>query len=240
MGIFSWFKRRRLSRRPFPQEWVGILERDVPFFAVASEQERRRIMDLVKVFVWDKTFVPAGGMEITDRVKVVVAASAVRLVIHLDLSYYDRLTEIVVYPEPFRRPGEDGAVILGEAHDWGTVVLAWSAVLEGLANQRDGHDTAIHEFAHVLDRADGMFDGTPVLRARGDLKPWADVMGRHFLALARGERSVSAVLRDYGALNEAEFFAVATEAFFERPDLLRARAPELYRELAAFYLGRRG
>jgi Mlc titration factor MtfA (ptsG expression regulator) len=233
LGIFRAWKRRRLARRPFPGEWLPILEQHVPFYGQLSGDLRERFLELLKVFIWEKHFIPAGGMEITDEVRVVIAAAAVRLVLHLDLSEYDRLTEIVVYPSHYQHPGDEG-VVLGEAHSWGTVVLSWDAVLHGLRNTRDGLDTATHEFAHVLDRAGGAFNGTPELRRLADYQPWAEVMSRHFLALQRGGGRRQ-VLRAYGATNEAEFFAVATEAFFERPDRIKKQAPDLYAELSRFY-----
>jgi hypothetical protein len=217
-----------------PEAWLPHLERRVPFFGEIEGPLRERFLNHLKVFAWEKDFVGAGGQEIDDEVRVVISAAAVRLVLHLNLSYYDRLSEIIVYPEAFRRPGGE-TWILGEAHSWGTVVLAWQSVLLGLANQADAHDTATHEFAHVLDRAGGAFDGTPELRARAHYRPWAQVMTRNYLALRRGARRARKVLRQYGATNEAEFFAVATEAFFEKPQQMREQTPDLYAELARFY-----
>ena len=104
-----------------------------------------------------------------------------------------------------------------------------------MRDERDGLDTATHEFAHVLDAHDGLFDGTPELHARADYLPWATVMQARFSQLRRGDRALRKVLRDYGATNEAELFAVVSEVFFERPALLRTRAPELYAELHRFY-----
>ena len=115
------------------------------------------------------------------------------------------------------------------------MVLSWEDVLAGLADPCDGHDTAVHEFAHVLDRADGAFDGAPVLRARGDYQPWATAMSKRFAGLRRRGRAERAVLRRYGATDEAEFFAVATESFFERPTVMRQQTPDLYEVLARFY-----
>jgi Mlc titration factor MtfA (ptsG expression regulator) len=160
----------------------------------------------------------------------------VRLVLNLDLSYYDRLTEIIVYPYIYSHRDDDRA-FLGEAQDWGTVVLSWPAVLQGLADPGDGHDTALHEFAHVLDRATGKFDGTPKLKRSEDYRSWAQVMSRHYLRLRQGVSPESEVLRPYGAANEAEFFAVATEAYFNRALQLKKRLPDLYAELQAFYGG---
>jgi Mlc titration factor MtfA (ptsG expression regulator) len=230
------WRRRRLARRPLPEHWLPILEREVPFYSRLSGDMQQHFLQLLKTFVWEKTFIGAGGMEITDRVRVIISACAVRLVLYLDLSYYDRLTEIVVYPYIYKHKDEERA-LLGEASDWGTVVLSWPAVLEGLSGPRDGHETTIHEFAHVLDRGDGAFDGTPKLKARADYRPWAQIMGRHFLRLREGEAIERKVLRMYGAMNEAEFFAVATESYFEKPRLMKEFSPDLYAELQAFYGG---
>jgi Mlc titration factor MtfA (ptsG expression regulator) len=115
------------------------------------------------------------------------------------------------------------------------VILSWESVLAGLSNPRDGRDTAAHEFAHVLDRADGAFDGTPALRKYSHYRAWAAVMDEHFQGLRRGRPHERKVLDDYGALNEAEFFAVATESFFEKPRQMKAKTPELYEELRRFY-----
>ena len=233
-GPFRWFRRRQLLRRPFPSEWLSYLEARVPFFRMLSPELRQRFLELLKVFVWEKEFIGANGFLITDEVRVVVGATAVQLVLHLGLSYYDRLREIIVYPGAFKLPERTG-VVLGEAKHWGQVILSWESVLVGLSNPRDGHDTAAHEFAHVLDRADGAFDGTPRLREYSHYRVWAAVMDEHFRALQRGRPLERTVLDDYGALNEAEFFAVATESFFEKPRQMKAKTPELYEELRRFY-----
>jgi Mlc titration factor MtfA (ptsG expression regulator) len=195
-----------------------------------------RFFEYLKIFEAEKYFTGAGGMEITDEVRVVISACAVRLILNLDMSYYDRLTEIIVYPSAYKHPDETGAV-LGEAAPWGTVVLSWSSVLHGLADPRDGHTTALHEFAHVLDRTDGVFDGTPKLRSRADYRPWVEVMSRHYLALRKRKRLERKVLRMYGANNEAEFFAVATESYFEKPRQMKKILPDLYEEMREFYGG---
>jgi hypothetical protein len=223
-----------LSRREFPPAWLAHVQRYAPFCATLPPELQRSFLGLLKVFVWEKHFFGAGGLAITDEIKVAVGIAAVRLTLHLDLACYDRLTEIVVYPYAYRHPDRDGA-ILGEAHSFGTVVLSWPAVRQGLLNPADGHDTAVHEFAHVLDRADGAFDGTPELRASEHYRPWAEVLGRRYLALRRTPPGKPALLRAYGATNEAEFFAVATEAFFEKPQQMQAKAPDLYEELSQFY-----
>jgi Mlc titration factor MtfA (ptsG expression regulator) len=237
LGILRALRRRRLRREPFPEGWLAILARRVPFFRTLASPFRERFLERLRFFVAEKRFLGAAEMEITEEVKVVIAAAAVRLTLHHpDLDAYDRLSEIVVYPHVYRHGEGDGAVF-GEAHDWGTVVLAWPAVLQGLANAGDGHDTASHEFAHVLDRADGGFDGTPVLERLELYHPWAHVMSDHFQRLRRRGRPQRKALRDYGALNEAEFFAVATESYFEKPHQLKAETPDLYQLLQDYYGG---
>ena len=235
MSLWRAWRRRRLWRRPFPEEWLPILGR-LGLYRRLEPELQSRLRDFLKVFAWEKTFIGAGGMGITDEVRVVVSACATRLVLHLDLGYYDRLTEIIVYPYVFHHPESDEA-ILGEAHDWGVVVLSWPAVLQGVENSLDGHDTAAHEFAHVLDRAEGSFNGTPRLHSRSLYGPWAQIMSRHYLRLRQGDPEERKVLRDYGATNEAEFFAVATESYFEKARQMKTHAPDLYRELQEFYGG---
>ena len=235
-GFFRRRRRRRLLARPFPEGWQTIVDRRLRFYAELSPELQQRFRDELQVFLGRVRFFGAGGLEVTDEIRVTIGGCAVRLILHLDESYYDRLKEIVVYPHDYKHPDDDGHM-LGEAQDFGTVVLSWPAVLVGLSRPTDGHDTAVHEFAHVLDKTSLGFDGTPRLRAREDYRVWGEVMSEHFFRLQRGDRDTLAVLDDYGAENEAEFFAVATEAFFEHPDDLRERAPDLHEVLARFYWG---
>ncbi len=233
-GLIRGWRRRKYRARALPAEWPGILEEHVPFYSELDDGLRARFHEFLKIFVWEKHFFGAGGFEVTDEARVVIAAAAVRLVLHLDISFYNRLTEIIIYPSHYVHEGQDG-VVFGEAHAWGTVVLSWDAVIGGLRNPDDGHETATHEFAHVLDRVDGSFDGTPELRAHAHYRPWGRVMSQHFLKLRERGRKQRRALRSYGATNEAEFFAVATESFFEKPAQLKRHTPDLYDELSRFY-----
>jgi len=236
-GLIRRLRRCLLARDPFPEEWLPILESSVPFYSRLPLELQSRLRDVVKVFAREKYFTGVEGMEITDEVKVLISACAARLVLHLDLSYYDRLTEIIVYPYIYKHPDSEDA-ILGEAcFRRGTVVLSWPAVEQGIADLKDGQDTALHEFAHVLDASDGVYDGTPVLRARAHYRPWALVMSDHFLELRKRKKDERKVLRTYGAKNEAEFFAVATESYFEKPIQMLKNTPDLYEELQRFYGG---
>jgi Mlc titration factor MtfA (ptsG expression regulator) len=237
-GIFRRRRRNKLRAVATPPTWDAILGKNAPFVRRLADAHRAKLIGDIKVLVAEKTFIGAGGLEVTEEHRVTIAAAAARLVIHLDVDRYDNLTEIVVYPGAYQHAGSDGeTAVLGEAHSWGVVVLAWDAVVGGMRDLKDGHDTAVHEFAHVLDRVDGAFDGAPELHAHDHYRPWATAMQRNFDRLRGKDKGLRKVMRDYGATNEAEFFAVATESFFEKPDGLKARAPDLYEALVRFYGG---
>lgn len=227
----NW-RRRRLSRRAFPTQWEAIVAQRLPYTTRFAADELERFRLRLKVFAFDKEWVGVRGLEVTAEMKVVISGAAARLARNLSLDIYDRLRTVVVYPSHFKHAESDD-VIFGQADRWGSVLLSWDAVLSGLAHASDGHNTALHEFAHVLDTADGAFDGTPELHHQRDYKAWTKAFSEAFIGLR--ENPSNNVLREYGATNEAEFFAVATEAFFERPDQLELKAPALYAELARYY-----
>jgi hypothetical protein len=234
--LFDWVKRRRAAREPFPDAWRTILRRRVPFYARLDEGERSRFEDKLKVFCRTKHFEGARGFVVDDEVKVVISACAARLVMNLPGEHYQRLVDVVVYQGHFKHHEQEGVVVLGQAYGPGTLVLSWDAVRQGLAVPNDGHDTAIHELAHALDAGDGAFDGTPDLQTFDAYAPWTRVMSGAFTQLQKNVGlGRHEVLRDYGATNEAEFFAVATEVFFERPKRMRHEHPELYEVLKAYY-----
>lgn len=230
--VFSWLrsrKRRRLAARPFPDAWRAILAAkrfpvDDPVF-----------LEHVHVFALEKEWVGVGGLVVTDEMKVVVSAAAARLSRHLSIDVYDDLGTIVLHPGSIAKTEDGNGRILGQAHRLGAVSLSWDAVKHGIANPSDGHDTTLHELAHVLDVADGDFDGTPEVEidTLAERRGWARACAAAFVRLrADGAKGV---MREYGATNEAEFFAVATEVFFEKPRHLHRREPALYAALVGFY-----
>lgn len=237
--MLSFLRRRRRKKvlsEPFPSAWLPIIDRHLLFYSAFDDEFQTAFRDELQVFLNRVEFFGAAELEITDEMRVVIGGSAVRLILGLDDTFYLRLKEIVVYPHDYRHPDrDDDARILGEAHHFGTVVLSWPAVLAGISRPEDGHNTAVHEFAHVLDKTSLGFDGTPRLRERADYAVWGEVLTHHYDRLREGESPEVDILRMYGATNEAEFFAVATEAFFERPDDMQELAPELFQELARFY-----
>lgn len=232
----AWWRGRKTDEPlPFPVNWWMILEKTVPNLLEQLPEDLRESLKLqLPTFIRRHKFTGAQGFEVTEEMKVTIAATAVQLTLRLDLRRYARLSEIIVYPETYVWP-ENEDPMLGEVHEWGTVVLSWEDLLGAWRSPADSINPGHHEFAHILDRADGTFDGTPPLHAPEDYPRWRKVMSRHFLALRKGRLKQLEVLDEYGAENEAEFFAISTEAFFSRPRELKKSLPDLYRLLRDFY-----
>jgi len=236
--------RRRIAlERPFPDEWIQCLHQNLPVYDKLSPELRQELHQDIKIFLSEKMFEGCGGLIITDEIRVTIAAQACMLLLNRNQSY-PKLRCVLVYPNTYVAGGKglfgvtDGSrsVRLGESWSRGAVVLSWNSVKHGAFNFRDGHNVAMHEFAHQLDQEDGAADGAPILERRSAYSSWAIVFSKEFERLQRkarkGKRSV---LNDYGATNPAEFFAVATESFFEKPMQLRKKHPELYEELQKYY-----
>ena len=247
--MFAWLQKRRhahILETPFPEAWKAILEKNVPLYAELDEADRQTLRDKTQVFVAEKNFEGAGGLELTDEIRVTIAANACLLLLHLDREeVFPTVVSVVVYPStykvPQRRP-TSGVVIerdelrAGESWNSGTLVLSWDAVRRGALVPDDGHNVVVHEFAHALDWEDGDGDGAPILPKRTMYGPWAKVLGAEYDELVwASEHGKKELLDAYGATNPAEFFAVASEVFFERPARMKREHPELYAQLAAFY-----
>jgi Mlc titration factor MtfA (ptsG expression regulator) len=247
--MFGFFKRRRRDRlrsAPFPPRWREVLEANDPTYRLLTESDRRELEAHIQVFLAEKYFEGCGGLELTDEIKLTIAAQACRLLLHRDTDYYPRLITILVYPGAYFassvEPIGGGVVLhgeqirLGEAWKSGVVVLSWDEVQADLRDIHDGRNLVLHEFAHLLDMEDGSADGTPLLESRSQHAAWARVLGDEYERLRRDSvMGRGTVLDKYGATDSAEFFAVATECFFENPAPLRRKHPELYEELKAFY-----
>jgi Mlc titration factor MtfA (ptsG expression regulator) len=247
--LFAWLRRRRraaIRRRPFPASWQAIIEKNVSYVSRLTPDDRRELAGHVLVFLAEKRLEGCGGLEIDDEVRVTVAAQACVLLLHRETEYYPDLVSILVYPSaylvPGGRAGPGGLVSdapqarLGESWTRGVVVLAWDSVLAGAADIHDGHNVVLHEFAHQLDQESGAGDGVPVLPRRSMYVAWARVLSREFEDLVHAsERADHTLIDQYGATSPAEFFAVVTEAFFEKPRQLRAKHPALYLQLQQFY-----
>jgi len=233
-GLVGRWRRNRLAKQAFPEAWEAILDECVPFLGRIPEAEQEDFRTHLKVFAWEKKWFGAHGLEVTDHMKVVVAAGAARMSRNLSLHTWSQLGSIIIYPDTFAPPGDERGT-LGQATRLGSVILSWDSVKHGIQVPNDGHDVTLHEFAHVLDlNGDNVFDGVPDLRGDIAYGQWAYVLGRYYDRLVAGKTRAN-VLRDYGGTNPAEFFAVATEAFFEKPILLRRTKPDLYHILKKFY-----
>jgi MtfA peptidase len=250
--MFRWLsdhRRKKLTRQPFPPEWEAIIRKNVAHFAMLEEAERDLLRALVQVFTAEKHWEGAGGLELTDEIRVTISAQACLLLLGLPHNFYQNVQSIVVYPStvvpPQRKPGffetpsaplELQHPILGQAFQQGPVIIIWDAALRGGRHPESGHNVIYHEFAHKLDMLDGAADGTPPLRDRAEYREWVQTCSREYLRLRHDtEEGRTSYIDAYGATNEAEFFAVATEHFFERPRQMLADAPDLYRVLQEYY-----
>jgi Mlc titration factor MtfA (ptsG expression regulator) len=236
-------RRTRLRARPFPASWRRILRRRVPIVARLPSELQLRLKRHIQVFVAEKPFVGCQGQVITDEVRVTIAAQACLLLLgHQRPDCYPRLRQVLVYPQAFvvnrERPLGAGLVreqrhtLAGESWTQGQVILSWAEVVAGAADPTDGRNVALHEFAHQIDQDSGVADGRPWRPNPTTRRRWAMVMGEAFERLRNGP---STVIDGYGASDPAEFFAVATEVFFERPQELAVEAPAVYGELAELY-----
>lgn len=240
----AWRERRILSR-PFPDHWRAILERRLPFYRRMSTEERAQLRRLVQLFLARKRFYGCDGLAIDDEVRVTIAAQACMLLLGRPAGLYPRLGHILVYPSGFLTGHgevlEDGTVTeeeeerLGESWESGKVILSWDDVIHGSADFSDGYNVVLHEFAHQLDGESGEMNGTPPLR-NNRREDWARVLASGLDSLmAEYEQDYPGVMDHYGATSPAEFFAVATETFFEKPYEMARQYPALFRELLRFY-----
>jgi Mlc titration factor MtfA (ptsG expression regulator) len=236
----------QLAIMPFPYEWEKILEKNVSLYRYLPDALKEQLHSDIKIFIAEKHFEGLGGLEITDEIKVTIAAEASMLLLNRKNSDYPRLSSIVVYPSAYvakQKTIVDGriyiegpSVRLGESWQHGSVILAWDNVKQGAINSQDGHNVVLHEFAHQLDQEDGIADGAPILEKRSSYATWAHILQEEFEHLRFNvEHHKKSVMDKYGATNPAEFFAVATETFFEKPRQLKKKAPDLYNELKSFY-----
>jgi len=246
--IFGWLRRRRrraILATPCSDSWRQWLDA-LPFYATLDEDQRRRLRDDTRIIVAEKSWEGCGGLEIDDEIRVTIAAQAALLLLNLEHDYYRRVESILVYPSvfeaPTRRAGPGGMVqegrstVLGLAFHRGPVVLAWDSARHGAENWEDGRNVVLHEFAHKLDMLDSYADGTPPLESRQHYDGWVRIMTEEYERLVeQTEKRRRTVMDKYGATNPAEFFAVATETFFEKPRQLMRKRPELYELLRSYY-----
>lgn len=236
-------RRAALLAAPPPESWLPILRQSLPVVERLTDAHRRQLFGSMRLFLRSKKFEGCGGQEITEAIRVTIAAQACMLLLGRKSRVYPGLKTVLVYPHTYRSGrkgmfgGDNGqGARLGESWNRGVVVLAWDSVLGGARNFEDGHNVTFHEFAHQLDQEDGAADGAPILAERSAYAPWARIFSREYEGLVkRTRRGQRDTMDRYGATNPAEFFAVATETFFEKPRQLKEHHPELFKELYRYY-----
>jgi len=250
--MFGWWKKRRRRKIlsvSFPEDWRRVLQEKVFHYHLLSEKKQNYFEQLVQIFIAEKNFEGCGGLEITDEMRVVIAGHACLLILNLPHDYYSKIESILVYPSTVKLPPPRSGIftrgpliartempIVGQAFMHGSVMLVWNSVKHDVAHPHGGHNVVYHEFAHILDMFDGRADGTPTLPGREQYREWGEVCTRVYFDLrSLQKRGKKTFLNSYAATNEAEFFAVATEYFFERPIRMKEKRGELYRVLQQFY-----
>jgi MtfA peptidase len=248
VGYPAWvqWQRDRLKSRPFPALWQSTLEHVLPMYAYLSPEERRRLQEYIQVFLAEKQFIGCNGLQVTQEMKLTIASVACLLLLNQRECCFPKLRSILIYPKAYwvhitvavgngvveeRREAR-----LGESWSTDQVVLSWEQIQQDMNCWQDGRNVILHEFAHQLDQEDGKAEGVPVLPTNADYDLWAKVMTEHYQQLCQDvRRGIRTVFDSYGAKDPAEFFAVATETFFEKPDLLKQRHPVLYARLQTYY-----
>jgi Mlc titration factor MtfA (ptsG expression regulator) len=246
--IFSWLRRRRRKKildAPFPPQWQAYVEKHLPQYEHLTSREQEKLRDEVRIFVAEKNWEGCGGLVVGDEMKVAVAAQACYMALGLEGEPFRDVLSILIYPAGYAVPVEDwheGWSIkgeserLGEAWYRGPVILSWAEIEEDAQNRGDGRNLVWHEFAHQIDMLDRSINGTPPLASRAEQRRWHEVMTAEYEQLVRDARHGRATLLDtYGADSEAEFFAVATECFFDCPAELREQHPRLYELFRQYY-----
>lgn len=257
VGVALWlfvvpgWRRRQLDNKPFPASWETIIDRRLPFYSRMPAEIKHALHNRITHFIANKRFYGCAGQYIDDNVRVSVAAQACLLVLNRPGDYYTELHTILVYPSEFmvRHAGvdehglvsEDEHILAGESWNDGRIVLSWDSVERGASDFTDGNNVVLHEFAHQLDHQSGATNGAPLLGSTSAYQQWSAVFSDEFDRLRRlamdwnVQHGSDEVLDLYGATDPAEFFAVATETFFEQPGPLAERHPELFEQLYKYY-----
>jgi Mlc titration factor MtfA (ptsG expression regulator) len=240
--VYWWCRRRNVRRlhvmkQPFPPVWEGILRSRVAYFNALGGEQRERFRQLTKIFL-DETRITGIRTDVDETTRVLVAASAIIPVFNFDDWEYSGLGEVLIYPSSFDdNYRADGNVaggtlgMVGVGHLSGVMILSKPALINGFDIEADKNNVGIHEFAHLIDGADGAIDGIPPGIPADIARTWIEWVGKE-LAEPPGRRSH---VKPYAYTNEAEYFAVLVEYFFEAPDTLKRKNPDLYHMMAKMF-----
>jgi Mlc titration factor MtfA (ptsG expression regulator) len=242
----DWKRKRVLEKHALDERMWRRVSARLPFLAGLSEDEIRRLQEMAILFLAEKELSPVRGATLSEDDRLAIALQACLPVLELGLEWYEGWVGIIVHPADFhvrRSETDDHGVVhtwddelAGESWPGGPVVLSWDALDEAGSVAQGGVNVVIHEFAHMIDMVDGEADGVPPLPSRTAREAWIEVFDREFTRFCeRVEAGAQGSLDPYAAEHESEFFAVASEAFFESPQLLKQEFPELYELFAGFY-----
>lgn len=242
LGVFVyWLVRRRCVRRmdvmnrPFAPAWEVMLQTHVAYYNALNDSDQQRFRQLVKVFL-DEVRITGIRTEVDDLCRVLVAASAIIPIFGFPDWEYARLGEVLIYPSAFGRnyrtdEEADTLGMVGLGHLSGTMVLSKPDLIAGFTNPRDKRNVGIHEFAHLVDKADGAVDGIPAGIPPEIVRPWIEWMGRELTQPSRRRSHI----HEYAYTNEAEYLAVLTEYLFEAPEILQRKNPQMYQMLQGMF-----
>lgn len=237
--------RIRRDKGEWLADWEAITAAQISHWSVLDGDERARLGELIEWFVRRKHFEAAANFALTPEMVVSISARACLLILGLDRDAYQDVSSVVVFPRPMRLTGvrststggvvDAGATpVLGHTSTRrGPVVVSWDTARRDARHPQSGHDVVFHEFAHKIDARDGRMDGTPLIHTPAERSEWIKVNTAEYRRLRRSTQP--SVLRRYATTNPSEFFAVATEVFFDVPLVLQAERPRLYEILRTFY-----
>ncbi|MBC1258851.1 zinc-dependent peptidase, partial [Trichormus variabilis] len=239
-------RRYRTKQRPFPPLWNAIIENNLPIYLRLSPEERRRLQGHIQVFLVEKQFIGCRGLQVTEEMKLTIAAVACLLLLNKRGEYFPKLHSILIYPTTYfvtQTVAIDNYIVeerrdarLGESWTKDQLILSWEQIQYDIRNWQDGHNVVLHEFAHQLDQEDGKADGVPILPNKSDYPIWSKVMTAEYKQLCNDvQEGRETRINAYGATNPAEFFAVVTETFFEKPQQLLENHQSLYNLLEDYY-----
>ncbi|TFH07708.1 MAG: hypothetical protein E4H08_09055 [Candidatus Atribacteria bacterium] len=239
-------RRERMRETLFPETWRQLLHNAVPLYRRLPDADREELHGHIQVLLSEKHFEGAGGLEVTEGIKLIICAHAALLLLHRETDYFPKLITVIVYPEAYAvktQTQTDRGVLLdvvetraGESWTSGTLILAWQDVRRDLARVPATQSVVLHEFAHQLDAGSGVMNGAPVLSDRDLRHHWPEALSAAYERLSQATRQHEpTLLRPYGAKNPSEFFAVAAEAFFLYPVELQRGEADLYSALCQYF-----
>ena len=233
---YAFYRTRKKKEKPFPEHWHAIMLKEVEFYKLLSVEEQLRFQKRMMRFL-SEVYIDSVNLEVSELDTIFIASSAVIPVFAFKEWHYTKLSGVILYPDNFnedfqfsdKTKGKRIAGVVGTGRLEGKMILSRKALHHGFNNDNDGRNTAIHEFVHLIDKMDENVDGIPeILMNNAYTIPWLKLIHEEMDNIHRNKSK----LRAYGATNQAEFFAVASEYFFENPERLKKEHPELFKALS--------